>query len=181
MRLSSPARREERYSRSGACTASLGRVVASSGYPEAGPPPHPYYVSPYYRPPYPAAYYPPPPGYGVAAPDSRRLPYRQGDPIPPGYELRSEPRLTPLVIGLSATGGLWLITATIGMTAECLNSTDLPGEKKKDYSSLYIPAFGPFLAIGVGEPSNKTIAWLVADGVLQTAGLVTAVFAFAFP
>jgi len=142
-----------------------------SGYPPAGYPPG-YGPSTGYPPPgYPPGYAPPgyaPPGYGYGAPpgmpSAATLPYEEGDPIPPGYRLDSRVR-KGLVIGGAVTFGVpWFFSA---MIASIVDS----GSIRSDAWPLFIPALGPFIAMGTLDSEGAGTFWLALDGVAQAGGL----------
>ncbi|MDI1432807.1 hypothetical protein [Polyangium sorediatum] len=142
------------------------------GYPQGYPPPG-------YAPPpgYPQGYPPPgygqpPPGYGpnsygYGPPGSTlpaALPYEEGDPIPPGYRVDSRIR-KGLVIGGAVTFGVpWFFSAMIASIGDSLS-------RSSDLWPLYIPALGPFIAMGTLDTEGPGTFWLAVDGLAQSGGI----------
>lgn len=160
-------------------------AAASAGEPEAhvaqaAPPAQPGAA-------YPATAYPPhfpPPQQAPPAP-ARSAPMVVYDwdpdvPAPQGYALDSDPNwgLVGGGIGLLAAGWtLSVLTAAVAMSVEENEEDDLaPGEQDdvspSDWSPLYIPVVGPFVGIGTLEASGSGLGLLVADGIVQAAGLL---------
>ncbi len=154
-------------------------AAAASNSPEATPPA---YTAPVYVPPVVSPY--PPYGSGFAPypnptvdPRPRYLPYREGEPAPPGYEYEEEIRRGPVVGGFITLGVPYLLGLLIAAQEEYDN--------KKAF--LVIPALGPWLTLltrdsscdpslpisSCDEDSAARFA-LVLDGLLQTAGGVIA-------
>ncbi|MRG92259.1 hypothetical protein [Polyangium spumosum] len=145
------------------------------GYPQGYPPPG--YPPPGYAPPpgYPQGYPPPgypPPGYGPnsygygppGAELPATLPYEEGDPIRPGYRLESRIR-KGLVIGGAVTFGVpWFFSA---MIASIGSSVD----RNAGTWPLYIPALGPFIAMGTLDSEGAGTFWLALDGLAQSGGI----------
>lgn len=132
----------------------------ASGYPA----PHP--AAPYSAAPYPAAPVDPRPKY---------LPYREGEPPPPGYVFDEEMRRGPLIGGLITLGVPYLIGLLVASQENYSN--------KKGY--LLIPAVGPWLTLLARDSScdptlpisdcvedSASRFALVLSGILQTGGAV---------
>lgn len=115
------------------------------------------------------------------------LPYEEDKPIPPGYELRSRPRLG-LVISGAVTFGAAYGFALVG-------AVDTKFKDKGGF--LLIPVFGPWLTIGAGgaddsscrpevtdcvPSSNQAKRFVLGlDGVIQLAGAVMITTGLLFP
>jgi hypothetical protein len=101
-------------------------------------------------------------------------------PAPRGYVLDSDANwgLVGGGIGLLAAGWtMSVLVAAVAMSVEENEEEDLaPGERDdispSDWVPLYIPVAGPFVAIGTLDASGSGLGLLVADGVLQAAGLL---------
>ena len=146
------------------------------GYPQGYPPPG-YAPPPGYPQGYPQGYPPPgygqpPPGYGPNSygygPPGSTLPatlaYEEGDPIPPGYRVDSRIR-KGLVIGGAVTFGVpWFFSAMIASIGDSLS-------RSSDLWPLYIPALGPFIAMGTLETEGPGTFWLAVDGLAQSGGI----------
>jgi len=119
--------------------------------------------------------------YIAGADRPERLPYHEGEPIPPGYRLEETPRYGLVAGGATLTGVLWAISlnAAIAMDREP-DGTDDPNFDDM-YWPMFIPVVGPFATIGTADSSGTGAAILALDGVLQTTGLVLLIAGFAAP
>jgi hypothetical protein len=122
-----------------------------------------------------------------ALPPGMELPYEDGDPIPPGYKLRSQSRRGLVIAGAIVTGVPWVISTTAAVG----NNFD----DKTGY--LLIPGIGPWLTLLAGGGKDGTCAVgsdycyrsdrsgvraaLTLDGLVQTAGATMFVLGLAFP
>lgn len=153
--------------------------AATSPSPAAGPA---HAAAPRY--PYPPQPNPPAPGY-APAPPQRQPPVVVYDwdpdvPAPRGYEMDSDVNwgLIGGGIALLAAGwGISLLTATVAISVEEQEEEDEDPSQwddihPSDWTPLYIPVVGPFMAIGTLKASGSGIGFLVADGILQTAGVL---------
>ena len=136
---------------------------AYSPYGQAYPYAYPYYPYPYT--------YPHPYSYpGQASP--ARIPYEEGQRAPPGYQLKSEPR-TGLVIGGAVTlGTVWISTILAASIVDAVRNADREKDEPRDNGAapLFIPVFGPFIAISTLDAEGPGITVLVMDGLAQGAG-----------
>jgi hypothetical protein len=116
-----------------------------------------------------------------ALPPGMELPYEDGDPIPPGYKLRTQKRRGLIIAGSIVTGVPWVISLTSAVAADY--------DHKSGF--LLVPALGPWLMLAAGGASDEHCssdlcdgsrsglrATLVLDGIVQTAG--AAMFAAGF-
>ncbi len=125
-----------------------------------------------------------PPQYGVptyphpyGAPPTvlpRRKPYREGDPIPPGYHLESHPRSGLVTAGWILTGIGYGTGMMAALSADFANETGW----------LAVPFVGPWMTLGkrrsCGEQEDGTVVdcvgdvfavmGLITDGIIQTLG-----------
>lgn len=115
------------------------------------------------------------------------LNYEDGDPIPPGYRVRTQPR-RGLVITGAALGGAAYGFAVMG-------AVDTGFEDKSGF--LLIPLVGPWLMLATGGAQDETCpadadecedennqverAVLVLDGLAQATGVTLLALGFAFP
>jgi hypothetical protein len=113
------------------------------------------------------------------------LDYQEGQPIPPGYALRSQFRTELLIAGgVGAWGGYIAASAIawIGVRTQCelkgkfLNCPDGLG-----YYPLNIPLAGPVIGIYTLETTGAETAGLIALSALQGVGLTLVVAGFALP
>jgi hypothetical protein len=124
-----------------------------------------------------------------ALPPGMELPYEEGDVVPEGYRVRTQPR-RGLVIAGSIVGGVpWAFSV---MAAVDTNFEDKTG-------FLLVPALGPWLMLAAGgardEPCDDSDSFdgychgdnsskravLVLDGLTQVAGAVMLVAGIALP
>jgi hypothetical protein len=162
----------------GLCIATFATTVRAQDAPPPAYPPQQYPppVQPYgqqpppgYNP-YPAA--PPPPP--VAGP--WKMPYEDGQPIPPGYRVEERVRTGAIVGGALALGIPYLIGLTIASADNFQDNTRW----------LMVPVAGPWLLIGATKDSScaadtvcvdqgfNTVVrfYLALDGIAQAAGTV---------
>ncbi|MDI1484158.1 hypothetical protein [Polyangium sp. y55x31] len=108
----------------------------------------------------PRAAYPPPPIFGPS-----RLPYKEGDPIPPGYGIETRPRYK------MATAGIATFAPLYGMSVLFAGSfVGNEGIASGYYTSLFIPVIGPFVAIGTSDAESVGVFMLMLDGLGQATG-----------
>jgi hypothetical protein len=164
---------------------------AVQGPPPYHPPPPVYYAPPPYTPaqPYPPPYYGPPPQYAPPpAPYPAYRPQEQGPPpvvygwdpdrpAPDGYRLVSTPngRLIGVGIGLFSAGYVTAVVsaAVAAKVEEDDAAEDLDGIQPEDWSMLYIPVAGPFITITTVDASPSGMGLLIADGLVQTGGILS--------
>jgi hypothetical protein len=121
-----------------------------------------------------------------ALPPGMELPYEEGDTIPQGYKLRTQPRRGLVIAGSIVTGVPWVFSVMAAVGADYDNKTGF----------LLIPAVGPWLTLLAGGGKNDECSSgddfcngdnsalrsvLVLDGLMQTAGAIMFVSGFAFP
>ncbi len=119
--------------------------------------------------------YPPPPHYGGPAngtpynlygPYSRPgepLPYEEGDPIPPGYHVKTDNYRGVTAAGAIIAGSAYqlsIATAAVGLLLQ-----------QEEAGFLFIPVAGPWILIPQWDRSHLSVILLATDGVLQAAGL----------
>jgi hypothetical protein len=154
--------------------------------PPGAPAPQPVYVQP--QPVYaqPQPVYGAPPAYGQPVygqpymmPGRRRVvtEYR-GGPIPPGAILQTR-RYTGLAVAGGVTfGAFWLLSALVAaFEAGCGSSYYSTCNPATQW--LYAPVIGPFITAGDGRTGPQDRAFLIIDGVIQSAGAVSLVLALA--
>lgn len=157
--------------------------LAAAQQPAAPPQPYPYpYPPPYYAPqPYPAPYYAPPPYYPPPQPPQPPQPtgpaiiedWKPGDPIPDGYRPESRVNWEPIKAGGGMVLMLWMISTVVGAIGSELEdegAVDGDGIEPLDYTPLYVPVLGPFIAISTLDAEKGGLGLLLIDGVGQTAG-----------
>ncbi len=107
-----------------------------------------------------------------------RLEYEEGDVVPPGYQLKSNPDRGLL------TGGLITLLVPYSLSflagaAFVINGNDT---SRKEFGALLVPAVGPFIALGVWDSTSEESAFLMlANGFAQTAGAAMIVTSILMP
>jgi hypothetical protein len=114
-------------------------------------------------PPQGAPAYPPPQQQMVLLGPSR-LPYTEGDPVPPGYAVETRPAMGVAKAGIATFVPLYGLSALFG--ASYLGSENGGAAK---YGPMLIPIVGPFATIGTADTDAGTL-FLVVDGLGQLAG-----------
>ncbi len=111
----------------------------------------------------------------------RRVPYRDGMPVPEGYHLEDSPRYGLVAGGVSVASTLWVVSM---ISAVALDKEDsVEGDPNFDdmYWPMFIPVVGPFATIGTADSSGTGAAILGLNGALQAAGVAMAIAGFAAP
>ena len=120
-----------------------------------------------------------------ALPPGMELPYEEGDTIPDGYRLRTQPRRGLIVAGSIVTGVPWMISVTSAVGADF--------DDKSGF--LLVPVVGPWLMLLAGGASDDHCdplsdcrgqqsaerSLIVFDGLMQTAGAAMFIAGIAFP
>lgn len=122
---------------------------AAPQQPMAAPPGYP-----------PRAAYPPPPIFGPS-----RLPYKEGDPIPPGYGIETRPRYKMATAGIATFAPLYGMSVLFAGTF-----AGNEGIASGYYTPLFIPVIGPFVAIGTSDAESIGVFMLMLDGLGQATG-----------
>ena len=103
---------------------------------------------------------------GVRDPRPRKLEWRPGEVIPPGYESEEGPSKRFLVGGIITLGTLYLGSSVAAYVAVFGGDTEL--------APMFIPVAGPFISIGTAETDGTASYLLVLNGLGQAAGLAMA-------
>jgi hypothetical protein len=90
--------------------------------------------------------------------------YEEGDPIPPGYRLKTRMRKKLAIAGAATFGGAFILSALVSGMLSSNNS------RSDEFGWLSVPLAGPFITIGTAHSQNAGTAWLVVDGVTQAVG-----------
>jgi hypothetical protein len=122
-----------------------------------------YYAQPYAQP----YYYPPP--MTVLPPAT--LAYSEGDPVPPGYELKMRPVRSLVLAGAITFGTVYLVSALAGASLVAADSNNNLG-----FAPMFAPFVGPFVTIGTQHASGAGALWLVLDGLGQIAGATMLIY-----
>lgn len=145
------------------------------------PAPYPTYEPPSYAPAQPA---PAPRGYGAPAhrppppparPAPPRVVYGWDPDVPPpdGYELDSDVNMGLIGTGIGLLVTSYVTSILVGVVATQVEEVT-PGTES-DWSPLYVPVAGPFVALGTLDPGASGVGLLLADGILQSAGVLAIV------
>ena len=154
-----------------------GFAPPPAGYapPPAGYAPPPGYA-PGYAPP-PAGYYAPAPGYGPAQLGPKVMDYDEGQPVPQGYHVETRIRKGLAIGGGVMFGSMYLLSAFGAAVASDTGD--------KNAWPFWVPAIGPFIAIGTEHNSGNGASSLtflyVIDGIVQTGGLAMFIAGIALP
>ncbi len=143
-------------------TAAQPTAAAPLPPPSAPPPPSAATLPP------PAA--PPPP---ATSPPREILSWDPETPVPDGYVLRSNPDTTLIFAGSTMASIGWVTSIAVGLIAakdETDRGLDGDGVEAEDWTPLYVPVVGPFIAISSVDARGKGVGLLLADGALQLAG-----------
>jgi hypothetical protein len=151
-------------------TAAKGPAATPGTVPLLGLPPPPAAPSasplPGYYPPSAPPYYGPPQYYytpGGTLP--LILPYEPGQPVPPGYRVKTRASRSLLISGAVTFGVPYVVSALIASTV--LSADTASGEP---LAPLFIPFAGPFITIGTTHAGGVASFWLVLDGLAQIGG-----------
>ena len=146
--------------------------------PPAGyaPPPAGYAPPPGYAPP--AGYYAPAaPGYGAPSLGPKVMDYDDGQPVPQGYHVETRIRKGLAIGGGVMFGSMYLLSAFGAAVASDTGD--------KNAWPFWVPAIGPFIAIGTehnsGAGSSSLTFLYVIDGLVQTGGLAMLIAGIALP
>jgi len=142
--------------------------------PPPGAQPYPYqypYPPPYAQPgqPYPPPYGYPPGAYGPGWPQAERpkeLPFKEGEPIPPGYKPEEQMRRGLVISGAVIFGVFYFFTAMGGIS----NIDD----SRAPYGALLVPVVGPFIVAGAGNFPSSGSGVLFPGGVFVLVGIFKA-------
>lgn len=150
----------------------------------ASQPPPPGYGQPppgYGQPPPPpqGGYYGAPSGYGAPMMGPRVLDWEEGDPMRPGYHPETRIRKGMVVGGAVTFGVTYLFTALGGAIASDVLRTTSGGSSS--VLPLFIPAVGPFVAIGTMGANVTGGFFLALDGLAQSAGIALFIYGLAAP
>jgi hypothetical protein len=180
-------------------TAAAGVVVSISApaYADNPPPPPPGFESSASQPP-PPGYGQPPPGYGQPPPQPppsgyygapggygspvmgpRVLDWEEGDPMRPGYHPETRIRKGLVVGGAVTFGVTYLFTALGGAIATDVARGTTSGSSS--FLPLFVPAVGPFIAIGTMGANVTGGFFLALDGLAQSAGIAMFIYGIAAP
>jgi hypothetical protein len=108
----------------------------------------------------------PPPGYPPAMMfGPSRLPYNDGEPVPPGYEIQTRPRMGMAKAGIATLVPLYGLSALFGATY--LGREDGAAQA---YAPLLIPVIGPFATMGTAGTAEFGTTILALNGLGQLAG-----------
>jgi hypothetical protein len=103
------------------------------------------------------------------------LDYTEGQPIPPGYSLRTEARAVPLIIGgvaFWAGYGASSAIAWIGVRTQCELQGKLANcDEGLGYYPLNVPFAGPFISLATLDLAPAEAIGLISLGALQIAGV----------
>jgi len=140
-----------------------------SQQPQQQPPPG------YGQPPPPGYGYPPPAGYYVVPYYAQEPPppWKPGQPAPAGYHVETKADGKTIRSGVGLLVALWICSV---LTGAVLNESEEPKSEDGDdvepgdWTPMYYPILGPFLAMKNLDSSDGGWAVLLLDGIGQSAG-----------
>jgi hypothetical protein len=97
--------------------------------------------------------------------------YDEGDPIPPGYHQDTRIRKGLVIAGAVTFGSLYLTTILITAGVQGICDADGVSGDCDEASALYVPAIGPFIAIGTLDANAPAAVFLAINGLGQSAGV----------
>jgi hypothetical protein len=114
-----------------------------------------------------------PPAAPPAAPAASRLiqGWAPDQPVPRGYRRVTTLNGAMLAAGISLFSVSYSLTTVTAAIAGAVDEEDFDGTSGEDWAALYIPLAGPFIAIHSLDPNPQGAGLLVADGILQVAGM----------
>ncbi|WP_437739291.1 hypothetical protein WME73_27010 [Sorangium sp. So ce302] len=101
-------------------------------------------------------------GHGAPPAGPKVLPWREGEPVPPGYHPETRVRKGLVISGSIVFGTVYLFTAIGGGDAVYRGS---PG-----YAALFVPCAGPFITLATTRQDDLETMALVLDGLVQITG-----------
>jgi hypothetical protein len=101
-------------------------------------------------------------GHGAPPAGPKVLPWREGEPVPPGYHPETRVRKGLVISGAIVFGTVYLFTAIGGGDAVYRGS---PG-----YAALFVPCAGPFITLATTRQDDLETMALVLDGLVQITG-----------
>lgn len=110
----------------------------------------------------------------LAAPPREILAWDPETPVPDGYVLRSNPDTGLIFAGSTLASIGWVTSVAVGLIAakdETDRGLDGDGVEAEDWTPLYVPVVGPFIAISSVDARGKGVGLLMVDGALQLAGV----------
>lgn len=101
------------------------------------------------------------------------VPYEEGAAVPPGARVVTQARFGLIAAGASIFGVNYFVSALLGTVLSIGRAEAAPW--------LLAPVVGPFAYVANRDASSFGTTWLIADGVLQGAGLVVLIVGIANP
>jgi len=103
--------------------------------------------------------------------------------VPNGYRMVDTVNGKALGTGLALLGTGWIISVLVGSVGAAgeeeegqLDAAD--GVTADDWTPLYIPIVGPFIAISTLDAKPSGMGLLIADGIVQVGGAIGIVVGF---
>lgn len=93
-----------------------------------------------------------------------RLPYEEGEPVLPGYEIKYRPKMKMALAGMAVFAPFYALSVLFAGTY-----LGDEGRWASMYGPLLIPVIGPFVTIGTADTDVGTL-FLLFDGVAQATG-----------
>lgn len=115
--------------------------------------------------PFPQGYHQPPPSLPPWA-NPRTIKYEEGDPIPHGYALKTRADRTLVGTGLATFGLPYALSITVASIAM------FDDDAGAEFAPLFIPFFGPTIALATLDAEDSGIFWLTVSAAAQVGGLL---------
>jgi hypothetical protein len=112
---------------------------------------------------------------------AKRIPFRDGDPVPQGYRVQSSTRMGVLAGGIVMGSALWTISTVAAIVLDKQESVDGDPNFGDKYWPMFIPVIGPFITIKTADSSGTGAAILALDGALQVGALAMIITSIAAP
>jgi hypothetical protein len=99
------------------------------------------------------------------------IPYAPGGPVPEGFRISRGFDSGLFAAGVAIFGFSYAMSVVLAVSDVSLVETDREDEPTGRNRALYAPLIGPWVALGTMDRPGGEVALLIADGVVQAAGL----------
>jgi hypothetical protein len=102
----------------------------------------------------------------VAMSGPREMPYREGEPVPPGYHVSERVRKGLIIGGAVTFGTLYFISALVAAAG-----ADSSHNESNPLAAMWVPGVGPFIQMTKTSSATANV-FLAVDGLAQSGGLL---------